>query len=138
METWSNKKKFGLIWFTYTLTALLIGAFWHTKWFEREYKEFNFITASEINMPLALSSMLLLGFISTYFFFNIYKAHIGIFGGIKTGLIVLLVPRMVVSIAHAAEQDVNGKGLDLVLLELGLYFIMSVIWGFISGKIYNR
>ncbi len=134
----SAKRKFGLTWSMYTLVAMLIGGFWHAKWFERQYKEFNFITASEINVPLALISMLLLGFISTYFFSHIYKINNGILGAIKTGIFVLLVPRMVVAFAHAAEQDVNGKGLNLILLEFGLYFIMSIIWGFVSGKIYNR
>jgi len=45
---------------------------------------------------------------------------------------------MVVAFAHPAEQDVNGKGLNLILFEFGLYFNMSVIWGFLSGKIYKR
>jgi len=67
-----------------------IGAFWHAKWFQREYKEFNFITAFEINVPLELISMLVLGFISTYFFSNIYKVNKSIFGAIKTGKIILL------------------------------------------------
>ncbi|MBF2708679.1 hypothetical protein [Flavobacterium soyangense] len=137
-STWSTKKQFGLTWTMYTLVAVSIGAFWHAKWFERQYKEFNFITASEINVPLALTSMLLLGFISTYFFSNIYKPNNGNFGAIKTAIIVLLVPRMVVAFANAAEQDVNGKGLNLILFEFGLYLIMSIVWGFISSKIYNR
>lgn len=135
---WSAKRKFGLSWTMYTLVAMLIGAFWQAKWFERQYKEFNFITASEINVPLALISMLLFGFISTYFFSHIYKVNNGIFGAFKTGIIVLLVPRMVVAFAYAAEQDVNGKGLNLILLEFGLYLIISIFWGFVSGKIYNR
>jgi hypothetical protein len=58
---WSSTKKFALTWTVFTLVAMPIGALSHAKWFATQYESFNFITASEIVIPLALASMLLLG-----------------------------------------------------------------------------
>jgi hypothetical protein len=137
-SVWTSRRKFALTWTAFTAVAVIIGAFWHSKLFEEQYKSFNFITASEVIIPLALSSMLLLGFISTYFFSHIYKANSGTFGAIKTAIMVVLIPRMVVTFAHAAEQDVNGKVMSLILFEIALYTIMAIIWGLIAGKIYKH
>ncbi|MFT5822636.1 MAG: hypothetical protein ACI8ZM_003892 [Crocinitomix sp.] len=140
METsgWSPKRKFGLTWLVFTIVAIIIGASWHAILFDEQYKSFNFITAPEVMVPLALTSMLLLGFISTYFFSHIYKSPSGTFGAIKTALIIVLLPRMAVTFAYAAEQDVNGKELNLILFEFGLYTIMAIIWGVFAGNIYKR
>tara|TARA_B110000211_G_C14054259_1_gene542612 strand:+ start:571 stop:1008 length:438 start_codon:yes stop_codon:yes gene_type:complete len=134
---WSRNKRFSLTWITFTLVAVIIGAPWHVKLFAEQYKSFNFITATEVIVPLALSSMLLLGFISTYFFSYLHKNTKDNLSGIKTGLIVLLIPRLAVTFAFAAEQNVNGKALELILLEFGLYSIMAIVWGFIAGRIYK-
>lgn len=135
---WSNKTKFGLTWLLYTILAILIGAFWHAKLFIGQYKEANFITAVEINVPLAIGSMLLLGYTSTYLFSKIYRPNSRIFSTIITAINVLLLPRMVVVFAQTAEQNVNGKGINLIVLEFGLYLIISIIWGGLSGKIYDK
>ena len=132
----SRRRKFVLTWLAFTLVAIIIGASWHVKWFAEQYNSFNFITASEVVIPLAITSMLSLGFISTYLFSKIYKPHSGCIGAIKTAIIVVLTPRMVNTFAFAAEQDVNGHVLNLILFELGLYTIMSIIWGVIAGIIY--
>jgi len=134
---WSSKRKFTLAWVVFTFVAVVIGASWHTILFGVQYKSFNFITAQEVIVPVALLSMLLLGFISTYFFSHIYKPQSGTLGAIKTAFMVLLVPRMVVAFAHAAEQDVNGQWLNLILFEFGLYSIMALVWGVVTGKIYK-
>lgn len=138
IKPWSNKIKFGLTWLLYSLLAILIGAFWHAKLFVKYYKEANFITATEINVPLAIGSMLLLGYTSTYFFSKIYQANSRNYKTILIAINVLLLPRMVVTFAQVAEQNVNGKGLNLIVLEFGLYLIISIIWGGLSGKIYDK
>ena len=134
---WSKKKRFILTWIAFTIVAVIIGAPWHVKLFAEQYKSFNFITANEVIAPLALSSMLLLGFISTHFFSYLYKNVNDNCKGIKTALVVLLLPRMAVTFAFAAEQNVNGNAIELILLEFGLYSIMAIVWGFIAGKIYR-
>ncbi|MFT5103629.1 MAG: hypothetical protein ACI86C_001289 [Candidatus Latescibacterota bacterium] len=51
---------------------------------------------------------------------------------------MVLIPRMGVTFADAAEQDVNGKELSLILFELGLYTITTIVWGVLAGKVYKR
>ncbi len=138
ISTWSNRTKFGLTWLLYALLAITIGAFWHAKLFVKYYKEANFITAAEINVPLAIGSMLLLGYTSTYLFSKIYRPNSRNYSAIITAINVLLLPRMVVAFAQTAEQNVNGKGLNLIVLEFGLYLIISIIWGGLSGKIFDK
>lgn len=134
-----KSKKFLLGWLFFTLIAGITGALWHTYWFSEEYAKYNFITANEVIISLALVSMLLFGFISTYFFHQISKLkNLNYINSIATAFIIVLIPRMSISFAHAAEQDVNGKVFELILFEFGLYSIIALLWGVSIAKIYKH
>lgn len=138
MKFTSGTRKFILGWLSFSIVSTAFGILWHINFFYEEYKSFNLITAENVIIPLAISSMLLLGFISTYFFDRIYQPKNGYFEATKIALLVVLIPRMVVTLAFAAEQDVNGRVFDLIIFEVSLYSLIAIFWGLIMGEIYKN
>ena len=129
----SNYRTFGATWLVFTLTAGTIGFAWHEVLFKSEYESFNFISADEPVVLLALLSMLTLGFISSYLFTRLFDRAKGLSGGMGIGLVVLAVPRLAVTLARASEQDVNGHVPDLIFYETTLYVLMGLTWGALAA-----
>jgi len=129
----SKHRNLGVTWLAFTLTAGTLGLAWHELLFKSEYESFNFITAEKVIAPLALLSMLTLGFISSYLYTRLFDPAKGLSGGIRIGLVVLVLPRLAVTLAQASEQDVNGHVADLIIYETALYILMGLTWGALAA-----